>query len=57
MRGGAPHPIDDYTADTVRAWIELKSEMAKEQGLKPSMSMLVCGPEMFPRIYQSWYRD
>lgn len=50
-------PIDDYTADMVRAWIELKSEMAKEQGLKPSMSMLVCGPEMIPRTYQSWYRD
>lgn len=28
-----------------------------EQGLKPSMSMLVCGPEMVPRTYQSWYRD
>ena len=50
-------PVDDYTADTVRAWIELKSEMAREQGLKPSMSMLVCGPEMVPRTYQSWYRD
>ena len=21
------------------------------------MSMLVCGPEMIPRTYQSWYRD
>ena len=50
-------PVDDYTADTARAWIELKSEMAREQGLKPSMSMLVCGPEMIPRTYQSWYRD
>ena len=50
-------PVDDYTADTARAWIELKSEAAKEQGLKPSMSMLVCGPEMIPRTYQSWYRD
>ena len=50
-------PVDDYTADTARAWIKLKSEMAKDQGLKPSMSMLVCGPEMIPRTYQSWYRD
>ena len=50
-------PVDDYTADTARAWVELKSEMVKDQGLKPSMSMLVCGPEMIPRTYQSWYRD
>ena len=50
-------PVDDCTADTARAWIELKSEAAREQGLKPSMSMLVCGPEMIPRTYQSWYRD
>ena len=42
-------PVDDYTADTVRAWIELKSEMMRKMGLKPSMSMLVCGPEMIPR--------
>ena len=52
-----PKSDADYTADTARAWIELKSEAAKEQGLKPSMSMLVCGPEMIPRTYQSWYRD
>lgn len=50
-------PVDDCTADTVRAWVELKSEMMKELGLKPSMSMLVCGPESIPRTYQSWYRD
>lgn len=50
-------PVDDYTADTARAWIELKSDAAREQGLKPSLSMLVCGPEMIPRTYQSWYRD
>lgn len=50
-------PVDDYTADTVRAWIEIKSEMMRKIGLKPSMSMLVCGPEMIPRTYQSWHRD
>lgn len=50
-------PIDDYTADTVRAWIEAKSSAMREMGLKPSMSMLVCGPEMIPRTYQSWHRD
>ena len=50
-------PVDDYTADTVRAWIEIKSEMMRKMGLKPSMSMLVCGPEMIPRTYQSWHRD
>ena len=50
-------PVDEYTADTVRAWIELKSEMMRKMGLKPSMSMLVCGPEMIPRTYQSWHRD
>ena len=50
-------PVDDYTADTARAWIELKSKMMKELGLKPSMSMLVCGPESIPRTYQSWHRD
>ncbi len=50
-------PVDDYTADTVRAWVELKSEMMRALGYRPSMSMLVCGPEMIPRTYQSWYRD
>ncbi len=50
-------PIDDYTADTVRKWIELKSEALKELGIRPSMSMLVCGPDAIPRTYQSWYRD
>ncbi len=33
-------PVDDCTADTARTWIELKSEMARDQGLKPSMSFL-----------------
>lgn len=33
-------PVDDYTADTVQAWIELKSEAARDQGLKPSISFL-----------------
>lgn len=28
-------PIDDRTADAVRAWIELKSEAARTQGLRP----------------------
>ena len=50
-------PVDDYTADTMRAWIEVKLKKMKELGLKPSMSMLVCGPESIPRTYQSWHRD
>lgn len=50
-------PIDGYTANTVHAWIELKSKRMKELGYKPSMSMLVCSPEMIPRTYQSWHRD
>lgn len=50
-------PVDDYTADAVRAWVGLKSNAMKEMGLKPSMSMLVCTPEAIPRTYQSWYRD
>lgn len=29
----------------------------KALGLKPSMSMLVCGPDVIPRTYQSWLRD
>lgn len=50
-------PVDDYTADTLKQWIDLKSALMKEMGFKPSMSMLICGPEMIPRTYQSWYRD
>lgn len=50
-------PIDDYTADVLKQWIEMKTRLMKELGFKPSMSMLVCGPEMKPRTYQSWYRD
>ncbi len=50
-------PVDDCTAETLKLWIELKSAQMREMGLKPSMSMLVCGPEMIPRTYQSWYRD
>lgn len=50
-------PVDDYTADTLKRWIDLKSALMKEMGFKPSMSMLICGPEIIPRTYQSWYRD
>lgn len=50
-------PVDDYTSDTLKQWIGLKSALMKEMGFKPSMSMLICGPEMIPRTYQSWYRD
>lgn len=50
-------PIDASTAGEVRAWIDLKSCQMKEMGLKPSMSMLVCGPDIVPRTYQSWLRD
>ena len=50
-------PVDDYTADTLKQWIDLKSALMKEMGFKPSMSMLICGPEMIPRTYQSWYSD
>lgn len=50
-------PIDEYTADIARQWIELKSGQMREAGLRPSMSMLLCGPEMTPRTYQSFLRD
>ena len=50
-------PIDASTAGEVRAWIDLKSCQMKEMGLKPSMSRLVCGPDIVPRTYQSWLRD
>lgn len=50
-------PVDDYTADALKQWIKLKSSLMEELGFKPSMSMLVCGPEMIPRTYQSWHRD
>ena len=50
-------PVDGYTAEILKQWIELKSCLMEELGFKPSMSMLVCGPEMIPRTYQSWYRD
>ncbi len=46
-------PVDEYTAEVLRQWIELKSNLMKELGFKPSMSMLVCGPEMIPQTYQS----
>ena len=50
-------PIDAYTAGEVKAWIDIKSSQMKAMGLKPSMSMLVCGPDVIPRTYQSWLRD
>lgn len=50
-------PVDGYTAEILKQWIELKSCLMEELGFKPSMSMLVCGPEMIPRTYQSWHRD
>lgn len=50
-------PIDAYTAGEVKAWIDIKSIQMKAMGLKPSMSMLVCGPDVIPRTYQSWLRD
>lgn len=50
-------PIDAYTAGEVKAWIDIKSNQMKALGLKPSMSMLVCGPDVIPRTYQSWLRD
>ena len=49
--------MDGYTAEILKQWIELKSCLMEELGFKPSMSMLVCGPEMIPRTYQSWHRD
>ena len=50
-------PVDEYTAEVLKQWIDLKSSLMRELGFKPSMSMLVCGPEMAPRTYQSWHRD
>lgn len=50
-------PVDACTADEVKAWIDIKSDQMKAMGLKPSMSMLVCGPDAIPRTYQSWLRD
>lgn len=50
-------PIDAYTAEIAKQWIEAKSEQMRELGLNPSMSMLLCGPEMKPRTYQSFLRD
>lgn len=50
-------PVDAYTAEIAKQWAGLKSEQMKELGFKPSMSMLLCGPEMKPRTYQSFLRD
>lgn len=50
-------PIDAYTADEAKAWIDIKSGQMKAMGLKPSMSTLVCAPDAVPRTYQSWLRD
>lgn len=50
-------PIDEYTADVARQWIELKSKQMKELGLRPSMSTLLCCPETTPRTYQSFLRE
>lgn len=34
-----------------------KSAQMRDMGLRPSMSMLVCGPEMITQTYQSFLRD
>lgn len=50
-------PIDSYTAEIAKRWIDEKTAQMKEMGFKPSMSMLLCCPEMLPRSYQSFRRD
>ncbi|WP_165248519.1 tyrosine-type recombinase/integrase [Adlercreutzia sp. ZJ141] len=50
-------PVDAFTAGEVKVWIDIKSNQMKAMGLKPSMSMLVCSPDIVPRTYQSWLRD
>ena len=50
-------PIDSYTAEIAKRWIDEKAAQMEEMGFKPSMSMLLCCPEMVPRSYQSFRRD
>lgn len=49
-------PIDAYTADVARQWIELKSQMMCELGFKPTMNMPICSPGMTAWSYQNWKR-
>lgn len=47
-------PIDAYTADVARQWIELKSHLMRELGFRPTMSMPLCSPGMTVWAYQNW---
>lgn len=50
-------PVDGYTADVAREWINSKSKVFKEMGLKTTMSMLLMGPDTRIWPYENWYKE
>ncbi|RDB64323.1 site-specific integrase [Gordonibacter sp. 28C] len=50
-------PVDEYTAQIAKLWIELKSQEMRELGFKPTMSMPLCSPGMKAWSYQNWLRN
>ena len=50
-------PVDEYTAQVAKFWIELKSQQMRELGFKPTMSMPLCSPGMKAWSYQNWLRN
>lgn len=50
-------PVDAYTADIARQWIEMKSQLMRELGFKPTMNMPLCSPGMAIWSYQNWKRN
>lgn len=49
-------PVDAYTADVARQWIEMKSQLMRELGFKPTMNMPLCSPVITIWSYQNWKR-
>lgn len=47
-------PVDAYTADVAKQWIEMKSQMMRELGFKPTMNMPLCSPGITIWSYQNW---
>lgn len=49
-------PVDAYTADVAKQWIEVKSQMMRELGFKPTLNMPLCSPGITIWSYQNWKR-
>lgn len=50
-------PIDAYTADIAKQWIDMKSKEMKAMGLRVNMSMILCSADTSPRSYRTWHAE